>query len=914
MRALRWLIVATVAAAAGCGGSPDADPEPRPTPTPKPENAAVNDAASAALAAKLDLLAGLERRTLENGLTVLVKEDRRLPIATTVLSYRVGSVHEVAPATGLAHFLEHMMFKGTSVLKKGDIDAATFESGGFNNAYTTNDFTSYWFTVHSSQLDRFLAIEADRMRNCVLDRTEWESELRVVMEELNRGLDRPWGRLLHELEPAVFKESSYHHPVIGFRKDLEGMKHEDMVAFYRDYYGPNNATLVVVGDVEKEKVFARVKELFGPIARVKEAVPAKLPEPPQDGERRLSFDADKSLGRLALAWRSDRVGSDADIRLDVLSQVLSNGQDSRLHKRLVIKDRSCSSAMAMNDSRRHDGVFTVLAELQEKSDPAAVEAAILEELAKLQAGELAPRELRKAKNQIASAFVFAKEQQYNLADDIGKFEAFGQPDYLKTYLARVEAVTAAQLKELAASLFTVRNRTSVVARARSDRKAFRTEPVDGGDDLEFGEYHEFRLPNGLTLLVKPVRNLPVVSVQAWLDSGVLVEDPAKAGVAALTGRLLDQGVAPPGGTPRTAEEIAELVEFTGSQLSTSATGVSFKALSTHQQLAFDMVRDCLLYPTFPADKLSDHKQLQLSDIKARADAPELVAQELFAGAIYGTHPLGRPADGTEASVAALTRADVLAHHRAWFRPDNAILAVAGDVDPQKVLLDVRKRFAEWSAPPVQKPVLAKPAVGKGGRLVQRVDTNQLNFALGHLSVDRHDPDYFALRVLEHVFCRSTGFADRLSKVIRDEHGWAYEVWGVLTQQADQEAGPFLIYIGTAAENGWKPHEETLKILADLRENGPTEAEIARAKNFLLRSQPFARQTSDQLASTMITLRRLNLGIDYGARYARRIKAVTREDLLRVAREHLRPEALTTVVVGPVDKEGQVIPPDDGERK
>src|SRR5262245_16581790 len=213
---------------AGCAGEPAA---PGSAPPPK-ESAPVTTKAPKSLdVGKLDLLKGIERRVLANGMTVFVKEDHRLPIATVVTSYRVGSVHEVEGATGLAHFLEHMMFKGTSKLKKGEIDAITFEAGGSNNAYTTNDYTAYWFTVHSETFDRFLEIEADRMRNCLLDKKEWEQELQAVIEELNRSLDSPWGLLWHEIEPAVFKTSSYHHPVIGFRKDLDNMKYENMVTF-----------------------------------------------------------------------------------------------------------------------------------------------------------------------------------------------------------------------------------------------------------------------------------------------------------------------------------------------------------------------------------------------------------------------------------------------------------------------------------------------------------------------------------------------------------------------------------------------------------------------------------------------------------------------------------------------------------
>jgi zinc protease len=852
----------------------------------------------------LDLLKGLERRELANGMTVFVKEDRRLPIATVVTSYRVGSVHETEGATGLAHFLEHMLFKGTKTLKKGEIDALTTEAGGFNNAYTTNDYTAYWFIVHAEKFDRFLEIEADRMRNCTLDREEWSRELKVVIDELNRSLDSPWGLLQHEIEPVVFKSSSYHHPVIGFRKDLENMKYEDMVRFYQDHYGPNNATMVIIGDVRKEAIFKKVEELFGTYEKVKVAEPPKMPEPPATQEATVNLETDKALHRLGLAWRSDRVGSDTDYRLDLLSQVLTNGKDSRLYKRLIDGEGLCTDVSAINDSRRHDGVYFVFAELREKRDPAGVSKVVLEELERLKTELVPERELQKAKNIIAANFVFAKERQYSLADDIARFEAFGAPNYLREYLGKIAAITPEDLRAAAAQVFKAENRTVATARAKSGR----TPPAAAAPATpDFGDYFEYRLRNGLTLLVKPKRDLPVVSFHAYVDAGQTVEDADKAGVAALVGQLLDQGVAPPGGTPRTAEEIAEFVDFTGSQFSTSSTGVAMKTLTPHAPAMLELLRDLLLYPTFPASKVADKKDLQLSELAGRQDAPNLVARDLFMKTVYKDHPMGRPGLGLTTTLQALTRADAAAHHRRCFRPDNTILAVAGDVDPEALYRDVRKRFAEWRSPG-ETELPALPAVTRQKKAEKVVDGRggqQVNYVLGHLSIDRLHPDYAALKVLEHVFCRSSGFADRLSIAVRDNQGMAYEAWGIITEQADRHPGPFMIYIGSAPEHKDKPLQVAMGLIDDLLAKPPTEEEITRAKNFLLRTQPFSWESTEQLAAYMVSTRRLNLGIDYARRYARAVRAVTPDDLLRVARTHLAPDSLTTVIVGPVDREGNV---------
>lgn len=853
---------------------------------------------------KLDFLAGVERQVLDNGMTVLVKSDRRLPIVSIVTGYRVGSVHEPEGTSGLAHFLEHMLFKGTDRYGKGEIDRLTIRAGGSNNAYTENDFTQYWFTVSSDTLDQFLQIEASRMRHSLLDQKEFDQERNVVTEELYRLLDSPWGKLHYEIDQAVFKSHSYRRPGWGFEEDLKTVKHATMRDFYQRYYGPNNATMVIVGDVDRAKTFARVRELFGSIPKVEEAAPPTEPEPPQKAENRLEIKTDKAFDRLALAFRAGRVGSDEDFTLDVIQQLLSHGKDSRLYRRLIVRDRTATSVEAMNNARRYDGVFYVFAEVSEERQPAEAEAAILEELEQLKSKPVAPRELQKAKNILTASFIFAKETYQSLADEIAAREALGAPQYLREYLGRINAVTAEQIQAVARGVFRKENRTVARALAKRERRA--RSAGDGPASAEFGEYHEYRLPNGLTLLVKPRPGLPIVTVDAYVHAGTLTEPAEKAGVAALTGRLLDQGFVTPDGRTKTAEQIAEEVEFTGARLTTSSEGIAIKALTRDLPLAYDFLRDMLLHASFPKDKVELYRQHQLEEIQAVGDSPSDLVYEMMMKEIYAGHPLERPANGRTETVSKLTREDIVAHHRAYYRPDNTIIAVAGDVTPEAVAKDLRARFADWTAPATKIPRPPAPSRQSKPKLVSEYRaTNQVNVCFGHLSVPSAHPDFYALRVFEYIFCRSTGFVDRLSRIVREEMHLAYEVWGTATQLAEYPA-PFLVYIGTGAQNGDRARAAAMKILEELLREGPKEEELETAKDYLIRNVPFAWDSTDGLARYMVTTRRLRLGIDWPLRYAQGIAAVGKEDVIRAARTHLSPEALTTIIVGPVDKDGKVI--------
>src|SRR5581483_10673641 len=258
----------------------------------------------------VDLLAGLERRELPNGLAIVVKEDHRLPTLTAMLAYRVGSVNEPDGLTGVSHFFEHMVFKGSSRYKRGDIDLVTYRCGGENNAYTTHDMTGYWFHVHSSHLDEVLDILADTCGRSTLDPQEFELERGPVLQEMNIWLDGPWGELERTLEKTIYTQSRYRHPVLGWREDVEKLTRDRMAEYYKAYYKPNNASLVINGDVNKADVFRRVEKAFGAIPRGKDADEAHWAEPAQTEERKVELKTELPSDRFIMAFRTDRAGSD----------------------------------------------------------------------------------------------------------------------------------------------------------------------------------------------------------------------------------------------------------------------------------------------------------------------------------------------------------------------------------------------------------------------------------------------------------------------------------------------------------------------------------------------------------------------------------------------------------------------------
>ena len=387
---------------------------------------------------------------LDNGFHALLVPRRALPVVATTLWYQVGSRDERTGETGLSHFLEHMMFKGTDRYAKGQIDLQTAKLGGSNNAYTSADVTAYYFSLASDRWTTALEIEANRMQNCLLDDAEFAAEKNVVLEELAMGEDEPWHQLYHAIDGLVYQVHPYHHPVIGWREDLERLGVDRMRDYYRRHYGPNRALLVAVGDFDAVAAEARVRELFTPLSPSAVTRDEVLVEPPQKGERRAVIRFPGELTRVALAARTCRMGEDDDFALDVVSTILGGGKSSRLYLRLVLGDRAASSISANNETRRDPGMFYVTAELIPGHAPERVEAAIREEIERLADVGPTRAELERARTQLRSGFLFGQETVLDVALRLGRFEtmAVGGHRLIDTVLERYDRVDAAEVRNV----------------------------------------------------------------------------------------------------------------------------------------------------------------------------------------------------------------------------------------------------------------------------------------------------------------------------------------------------------------------------------------------------------------------------------------------------------------------------------
>jgi zinc protease len=414
-----------------------------------------------------DLAVGLDvaETTLDNGLRVLVLEDHRSPVVSVQVWYRVGSRNELPGATGLAHFLEHMMFKGTPSHGKGEFARVIEQNGGQDNAFTSQDVTSYFVNTAAEKVDMVLGLEADRMPNLLLDPREIDSERQVVMEERRtRTEDDPDGLLSEEMNSIAFKSHPYRWPVIGWMEDIQRINPAELRAFYDRHYQPNNAILVVVGDVRTDAVLARVRQAFGAIPRGPAPPPVTAVEPAQIDERRVVVrKAGAQLPIVDLSWHVPNFRSEDAPALELLSTILSEGRASRLYRKLTYERRlALTSGGDYSYFSLDPNIFWLYATPLPGQSPEALEQALLAEIELVKAEPVPAEELERAKNQIEAGFIWRQDSVYSRASTLARFELLGSWRLLERYVPSIRAVTAADIQRVARQYFPADRKNAAV--------------------------------------------------------------------------------------------------------------------------------------------------------------------------------------------------------------------------------------------------------------------------------------------------------------------------------------------------------------------------------------------------------------------------------------------------------------------
>jgi len=646
--------------------------------------------------------AQVRETVLPNGLKVLTKEVHAAPVVAFHVWYKVGSRNESFGKTGMSHLLEHMQFKGTKTLKKGEIDKLIQRNGGLINAATWKDWTFYWEVLSSDKLDLAMRIEADRMVNSLLDPKEFKAEQTVVASELEGNENDPDRLMYYGLYASSFKAHPYHWPTIGWLHDVQTITRDDLYRYYKTNYAPNNATVILVGDFDTEKALALVTKYFGKIPRGTQAPKVTEVEPPQFGERDITIRKAGASYRLLMGYHTPGIGQPDIYALDLIERILSSGASGRLYKGLVDKQLAVS-AWAGSTTNRDPDLFLLGATARDGVKIEDVRAALLTEVERIKTEPVSDEELQKALNQLEASFVYANDSVTDQAEQLGYFESINSWRFLDAYLPKVRKVTKDQIQKVAQKYFTEKNmnvatfvpeggKSSVIgdqssvgrycayrpsaesmgvweygsvgeAEERSrfnvqgstfkvQRSASNTKPsASVGVDRRPSPKSPIRNPkseirnpvrvvfdNGLVVIIYENRSNPTVAIQGSLNAGGMLDPDGKDGLAEMTAALLQKGT-----TNRTAAQIAQEKDFVGMAVSTNAdtesAGFSGRSLAKHFDLMLNILSDELRNPTFPADEFNKLKMRRLTGIKQEQDDPDSLAFRAFYGMVF---PKGHP--------------------------------------------------------------------------------------------------------------------------------------------------------------------------------------------------------------------------------------------------------------------------------
>ena len=860
---------------------------------------------------------GIVREVLANGLEVYIVPVEKASTVTTMLVYRVGSADEKLDQTGLSHYLEHLMFKGTAKLMPGDIDRVTLRNGGANNAFTSEDITAYHFDFAADRWEEALKIEADRMRNLVIDeKHEFEQEKGAVIEELNRGEDGPWDLESKALLPHLFgKTGPYGHPVIGEKAHVRAATAKIIKDHHDRWYHPNNAVLVVAGGVEPAGAMRLVKKHLESIPKAplpeRPAPPATLPKLPIRVEMPSKFD----VFRLALGYRTVPAGHPDEAAIDFLSILLAEGRTARLYTRLVEDDGLASEVASSHTAGRHPGWMQVDVELLPDTDLKETEQALLEEIDSLRDKAPTVAETERVRRKILAAFVFEQSTVHGRAMGVATAVVQGGLQRVNSYIDAVARVTPEELHRAAKTYLSADRRALIVskpttaaarhgapkgARTQARKAKSRLEQsgiTTGANPLEGAK--RVVLANGMVALLMERKGLPVIAAEASWNELRRHEPESKAGLAMLTSALLEEG-----SDGRTAIQFATDIEDMGAHMSFDASGASLTALSQDRNRAIALMLAALDRPDFPDDAFEQMKDGQLATILNNEKDGTARARQALHRAIYGrNHYLGREAFGTRSTVEKLERQDCVDFHRRVMTPDNMTIAIVGDFDAgemEQFLAELTGKSKARKAPPV--PALPRmPAPRASREYISIPGSAQLQFFMGHTGITRDHPDYHALLVMDHVLGTGPGFTDRLSARLRDREGLAYTVRAEICSSADRVPGVFACYIGTDAGNLARVEQEFREEIDRLRKEAASAQEVADAKSYLLGSLPFKYDGHGALAGQLVMAERFGWKADHLDKFRKAVSEVTPEMVLEVARKHINPEKFHLVAAGPIDK-------------
>ncbi|MCL1464338.1 M16 family metallopeptidase [Argonema galeatum] len=889
--------------------------------------------------------------TLSNGLRVVLAKDDTAPVVAVNLWYRVGAANDPPKRSGFAHLFEHIMFGGSANVGKGEFDAYLQAIGGDSNASTNPDYTDYWQILPANQLPLALWLESDRMASLNITQEAFDTERQVVIQEFNeRVLNPPYGRTnnLYLTTTPLRGYLPYERPMIGSIEDLNAATLEEAKAFHRKYYIPNNATLVIAGDIDFEQTKALVQAYFGDIPPGEPAVPilkqyplpAQFPVTKTDrktgckiGYQDTIVDPAIELPQVNYSVVVPPRGDRDFYALTLLANILGSGESSRFEQK-VIRKGLASSASAEVLENMGASLFVISGTPNEGESLESVQSLLQDQLRKVIAKGVTEAELARAKKMIEIDTISElRGSVWNTTDVFQRFiYQFGSPQALVKDMENLNAVTSTDIQKIAQTylcekpmniLITLKTGQEVLAtypgklvepidvpigvqslKPRSatpeelaklpDGAVSRTQPPKPlpAKETKLPPYQTFSLNNGLKAIFIQDREIPKLQISLFIRGSDVAVPANKQGLPQLLADVITQGTINASST-----QIAEQVESVGGAMEADAglewMTVSADFPSPDSQVAFNSLADVVLKPTFPQSAFDVAKSQMLTNLSESETNPAWLASRQFTRIAYPQHPYGF-ITSTE-TLNNLTRNDLIKFHNTFFKPNNSLLVIVGDITLAQAKVETERVFGNWQSGKVPN-FLTYPPNRMGDTssiyLIDRPGAEQATILIGNLGLDARNPESYPLLVANTVL--GEGPSGRLFKNLRVDKGYTYSAVSELNDGSN-DVGTFFVTTDVGKQYTGDAVLEIIKELKTIRSQPIPEKELAASKGLLLGHFALGLETPANVAYALASYQLIGLPLEDYQNYPQKISQVSQEDVLKAAAKYISSEPIIIVV-------------------
>jgi len=846
----------------------------------------------------------LHQFEMENGMKVILAENRTTPVVALQIWVRVGSTDEKEDEAGMCHFIEHMIFKGTEKRKVGEIAREIESMGGSVNAYTSYDNTVYHITLASRFTDIGLDILTDVLQHSTFDASELEREREVVLEEIRMGEDDPSRRIFKQTMAALYQRHPYGRPVIGHEKTVKAITRDKMVSFFKKWYGSNRMVFIIAGDFDPQEMERKVRDAakgFKPSWEPSSPKPEELE--PREVRTVLSYGSFKET-YLQIALPIPSAKHEDTSSLDALSQILGNGEASRLVQKVRLEKGLVHSISASAYTPKDPGAFYVEATLPVENLEKAL-AAIWEEILLVGQEGVTAEELYRVKVNAESDLIYGRQTVQGMARKLGYYElTAGDVQFEKEYLRRISLLESEDIRRAvkkylkpSRSVISLLTPSEKFEMAKNVPLKSLSEKLDAPFSIPEGKkessFSRKVLDNGIRLILKENRSIPIVTLQASFLGGVRFEDEAKNGINQFIAVMLTKGT-----KNRSSLEIAKKVERMAGSVSGfsgyNSFGLTITFLSQHFEEAFQLFAEVLRYPTFNREEMEKRRRTILAAIRQQEDDLDRMVFNLFRKTLYEKHPYRMDTLGTQETIQRLTPNDLIEYYQSLAVPGNMVLTVVGDVEEKQVMDAVQKEFGDLKktsfVPPSVPQELPLQKVKKSEIFREK---EQAHFVLGFLGATVQDDDRYALEVLDAAL---SGMGGRLFYELRDKESLAYAL--SFFAQPNLDKGFMGMYMATRPDKLDTAITAVLRELKKVKEEGLTEVEVERAKRYLIGNFEIGLQTNGAQANQASLDELYGLGFDHLQKYPQLIEKVTKEEVQRVCRKYIDPEEYALAVIRP----------------